>query len=80
MASTKERKYLNLIKELEDAGYKAVEMSVEVDARGFITSSVYDLMTELSTCGNKRTKAATGANSRKHFTVELEQEKAEVPS
>ena len=55
-------------------------MSVEVDARGFIRSSVYDLLTELSICGNKRTKAATGANSRKHFTVEQEQEKAEVPS
>ena len=35
----KREKYLNLIKELEDAGYKAVE----VGARGFIWSSVYDL-------------------------------------
>ena len=32
-------------------------MPVEVGAREFIGSSVYDLLTKLSICGNKRTKA-----------------------
>ena len=49
----KRETYLNLTKELRDAGYKAVE----VGARGFIESSVYDLLPKLSICGNKRTKA-----------------------
>ncbi|KAK3702668.1 hypothetical protein RRG08_042656 [Elysia crispata] len=49
--------YLKLTKELEDAGYKAVPMLDEVGARGFIGSSVYDLLTKLSIRGNKRTKA-----------------------
>ena len=47
----------DLTKELRDAGYKAVVMPVEVGARGFIGSSVYDLLTKLSICGNTRTKA-----------------------
>ena len=51
----KREKYLNLTKELRDAGYRAVLMAVEVSARGFIGSSVYDLLTKLSM--NKRTKA-----------------------
>ena len=53
----KREKYMNLTKELENAGYKAVVMPVEVGARGFVGSSVYDLLTKLSVCGNKRTKA-----------------------
>ncbi|KAK3726923.1 hypothetical protein RRG08_063154 [Elysia crispata] len=53
----KREKYLNLTKELENAGYKAVVMPVEVGARGFVGSSVYDHLTKLSLCGNKRTKA-----------------------
>ena len=53
----KREKYMNLTKELENAGYKAVVMPVEVGARGFVGSSVYDLLTKLSICGNKRTKA-----------------------
>ena len=53
----KREKYLNLNKELENTGYKAVVMPVEVGARGFIRSSVYDLLTKLSIFGNKRTKA-----------------------
>ena len=44
----KREKYLNLIKERRDAGYKAIAMPVEVGARGFIGSSVYDLLTKLS--------------------------------
>ena len=48
---------MNLTKEVENAGYKAVVMPVEVGARGFVVSSVYDLLTKLSICGNKRTKA-----------------------
>ncbi|KAK3788175.1 hypothetical protein RRG08_063042 [Elysia crispata] len=53
----KREKYMNLTKELENAGYKAVVMPVEVCARGFVGSSVYDLLTKHSICGNKRTKA-----------------------
>ena len=48
----KREKYLNLTKEIENAGYKAVVMPVEVCARGFIGSSAYDLLTKLSICGN----------------------------
>ena len=58
----KRDKYMNLTKELENAGYKAVVMPIEVGARGFVGSSVYDLLTKLLICGNKRTKA-TGGNS-----------------
>ena len=50
-------KYLNLTKELQVAGYKAVVMPVEVGARGFIGSSVYDSQTKFSTGCNKRMKA-----------------------
>ena len=53
----KRGKYLNLTKELKSEGYRAIAMPVEVGARGFIGSSVYDLLTKLSICGNKRTKA-----------------------
>ena len=53
----KRERYLNLTKELRDPGYKAVVMLVDIGARGFRGSSVYDLLTKLSICGNKRTKA-----------------------
>ena len=53
----KREKYMNLTKEQENADYKAVVMPVEVDVRGFVGSSVYDLLTELSVFVNKRTKA-----------------------
>ncbi|KAK3733166.1 hypothetical protein RRG08_046087 [Elysia crispata] len=53
----KREKYLNLTKELENTGYKAVVMPVEVGARGFVGSSVYDLLNKLLIGGNKRTKA-----------------------
>ena len=53
----KRKKYLNLTKELRNAGYGAVIMPLEVGARGFIESLVYDLLTKLSICGDKRTKA-----------------------
>ena len=49
-------KYLNLTKELGQVGYKAVTMQVEVGATGFIGSSVYDLLTKLSICGNEHYK------------------------
>ena len=51
------KKYLNLTKELRNAGYKAFVMPDEVGSRAFIGSSVYNLLTRLSTYGNKRTKA-----------------------
>ncbi|KAK3791415.1 hypothetical protein RRG08_046568 [Elysia crispata] len=53
----KKEKYMNLTKKLENACYKTVVMFVEVGARGFVGLSVYDLLTKLSICGNKRTKA-----------------------
>ena len=53
----KREKYTNLTKELENVVYKAVVRPVEVGARGFIGSSVYNLLTKLSICGNKRKKA-----------------------
>ena len=53
----KGKKYLNLTKKLRDAGYKAFVMPFEVGSRGFIGSSVYDILIKLSICGNKRTKA-----------------------
>ena len=52
----KREKYMNLTKELESAGYKAVVMPVEVGVRGFVGSSIYDLLTKLQICGNKRIK------------------------
>ena len=42
----KREKYLNLTKELWDAGYRAVVMPVEVGARGFKGSSVYNRVTK----------------------------------
>ena len=53
----KREKYMNMTKEQGNAGYKAEVMSVEVGAREFVGSSVYDLLTKLSICGNQRTKA-----------------------
>ena len=62
----KREKYMNLTRELENAGYKAMVMPVEVGARGLLGSSVYDLLTKLSICGNKGTKAlVTSGNSQK---------------
>ena len=52
----KRKKYLNLTKELRNAGYRAVVMPVEDGARGFIGSSVYDLQTNLSICSKKEQK------------------------
>ena len=50
-------KYLKLTKELRDADYKTVVMTVEVGDTGFIESPGYDHLTTLSICGSKRTKA-----------------------
>ncbi|RUS89993.1 hypothetical protein EGW08_002260 [Elysia chlorotica] len=44
----------NQREELRDAGYKFV-MPVEIGARGFVGSTAYDPLTELSMCDNKRT-------------------------
>ncbi|GFO40547.1 reverse transcriptase [Plakobranchus ocellatus] len=53
----KEGKYLDLTKELKKHGYEAKVMPVEIGARGFVGSSAYGLLSKLSICGNKRTKA-----------------------
>ncbi|GFN94120.1 reverse transcriptase [Plakobranchus ocellatus] len=53
----KEGKYLDLTKELKKDGYKAKIIPVEIGAKGFVGSSAYGLLSKLSICGNKRTKA-----------------------
>ncbi|GFR94320.1 reverse transcriptase [Elysia marginata] len=53
----KKKTYLDLTKELEESGYRAKIMSIEIGARGFVGSSAYDLLSKLSNSGNKRTKA-----------------------
>ncbi|GFS16107.1 polyprotein [Elysia marginata] len=53
----KKEKYLDLTKELEESGYRAKIMPIEIRVRGFAGSSTYDLLSELSIRGNKRTKA-----------------------
>ncbi|GFS27987.1 polyprotein [Elysia marginata] len=55
----KKEKYLDLTKELEESGYMAKIMPIEIGARGFAGSSAYDLLSKLSISGNKRTKALT---------------------
>ncbi|GFN82443.1 F-box only protein 39 [Plakobranchus ocellatus] len=53
----KEGKYLGLTKELKKDGYEAKVMPVEIGTREFAGSSAYSLLSKLSICGNKRTKA-----------------------
>ncbi|GFN94354.1 reverse transcriptase [Plakobranchus ocellatus] len=53
----KDRKYLDLTKELKKDGYEAKVMPVDIDARGLVGSSAYGLLSKLSIGGNKRTKA-----------------------
>ena len=66
---------MNLTKELENAGYKAVVMPVVVGARGFVGSSVYDLLTFNMWQQKNNSSKVTSGNSRKKFPVDLEQEK-----
>ncbi|GFS06192.1 reverse transcriptase [Elysia marginata] len=70
----------NLTKELEESGYRAKIMPIEIGARGFAGSSAYDLLSKLTISGNKRTKALklpaeTAENSRKQFPLDLVQKK-----
>ena len=44
----KREKYMNLTKELRDDRHKARVIPVEVGARGYVRSSVYDLLIKLS--------------------------------
>ncbi|GFO31536.1 reverse transcriptase [Plakobranchus ocellatus] len=53
----KEGKYLDLTKELKKDGYEPRVMPVEIGARGFMGSSAYGLLSKLSMCDNKITKA-----------------------
>ncbi|GFR91731.1 polyprotein [Elysia marginata] len=53
----KKEKYLELTKELEESGYRAKIMPIEIGARGFAGSSAYDLLSKLSISGYKRTQA-----------------------
>ena len=53
----KKEKYLDLTKVLEESGYLAKIIPVEIGARGFAGASAYNLLSKLSITGNKRTKA-----------------------
>ena len=68
-------KYLNLTKELQDAGYKPVVRPLEAGARGFIGSTVYYLLLNSHYVATKEQKFFTGGKSRKQFPVDLEQGK-----
>ncbi|GFO06399.1 polyprotein [Plakobranchus ocellatus] len=43
--------------QLKKDGHEARVMPIEIGARGFVGSSAYGLLSKLSICGNKRTKA-----------------------
>ncbi|GFO29005.1 polyprotein [Plakobranchus ocellatus] len=51
------RKIPGLDKRTKKDGYEAKVMPVEIGARKFVGSSAYGLLSKLSICGNKRTKA-----------------------
>ena len=53
----KRAKYTDLSKELEQKGYKARILPVEVGARGFVGASAHDLLSKLSIKGKKRTRS-----------------------
>ena len=50
-------KYEDLANQIRKSGYAAVIMAVEVGARGFVGTSVYNLLTRLGLKSKKRTKA-----------------------
>ncbi|GFR84991.1 polyprotein [Elysia marginata] len=76
----KKEKYLVLTKELEENGYRAKIMPIEISAREFGGSSAYDPLSKLSISGNKRTKALKLIDSRKEILLDLDQEKRAVVS
>ncbi|GFR67387.1 polyprotein [Elysia marginata] len=53
----KKEKYLDLTKELEESGFRAKIMPIEIGARGLVGSSAYDLLSKLSISDNKGIKA-----------------------
>ena len=52
----KTEKYIDLAKELEEAGFKTKVFAVEVGARGFVASSTYSLLQKLSISSKSRTR------------------------
>ena len=53
----KTEKYASLAKSLRESGFQAKVLAVEIGARGFVGTSAYDLMKQLSVSGKKRTSA-----------------------
>lgn len=53
----KTEKYGELTGRLREAGFRTSVFAVEVGARGFIGTSAYDLMKQLSISGRSRTRA-----------------------
>ena len=55
--SYKTEKYASLASSLRTKGFKTSVLAVEVGARGFVGTSAYSLMKQLSISGNERTRA-----------------------
>ena len=53
----KTEKYAGLAKSLRRSGFQATVLAIEIGARGFVGTSAYDLMRQLSVSGRKRTRA-----------------------
>ncbi|GFO14903.1 polyprotein [Plakobranchus ocellatus] len=51
------RENTGLDKRTKKDGYETNVMPVEISTRGFVGSSAYGLLSKLSICGNKKTKA-----------------------
>ncbi|GFR67894.1 polyprotein [Elysia marginata] len=52
----KKEKYLGLTKELEESGYRAKTMPIEIEARGFTGSLAYYLLSKISISGKNELK------------------------
>ena len=53
----KTEKYAGLARSLRESGFQAKVLAIEIGARGFVGTSAYDLMKQLSVSGKKRTSA-----------------------
>ena len=51
----KTEKYASLARSLRESGYQVRVLAIELGARGFVGTSAYDLMKQLSVSGKKRT-------------------------
>eukprot|EP00745_Piridium_sociabile_P013031 TRINITY_DN19587_c0_g2_i2.p1 TRINITY_DN19587_c0_g2~~TRINITY_DN19587_c0_g2_i2.p1 ORF type:complete len:151 (-),score=20.15 TRINITY_DN19587_c0_g2_i2:309-761(-) len=53
----KTEKYASLAGSLRESGFQAKVLAIEIGARGFVGTSAYDLMKQLSISGKERTRA-----------------------